>query len=628
MFPDGVIPDPKKPIQLGSMSLDQHCLELPFVNQENQLLFAWRTLISNQTGNTHNKALVASQMNGSGKTIFGQNLLNWSNPKILQLFETGLNDCDQSHKDNLKNALPVYIDLQTVRRKDANESLDTYISWLIFSHTFQQYFDLKPEAIAEYWSGSAKAVRSPYSCTQILQELLGRRIFVHIDEMGQLPLKLNSQSGGDVVNLTTMFLSAVHPVQLAGSFLFLSGESRPLLQAGQGSVGSTCKVAQLRLSLFKEEDIRDLLWNSNSQTPSQIGDALMLRDVDSVLAVSQWLSQLTSGVPHYVTSLLTYMATETTNCGNSVDWGTYPEDKLLDILSALGRIPNPRNDRELIPFLWKALHGIAFMRYETLASGLSISELASHYGLPISLHKCGFTVTLPDLWSKRIDVPLKLWNYLQAQDPSLLHKGRALEIAVLYNVLEKTMSFGIDSISLAQLFDFLSESHVGAHEISSTRLGVMEKRVTAKNQESVWREFDVLADGCVHVPAASKSKMPDLVTLLPRQSAETSRSMIGWEMKNRPKSNWSMRALQEAADNFGKLLRNCGDAGGVLVVVLTGNGTGDVESLRGRLITSENVVPGLVLTNDKMQVIVLSEADVDRLIGGSSVRFQLLELVE
>jgi hypothetical protein len=156
----------------------------------------------------------------------------------------------------------------------------------------------------------------------------------------------------------------------------------------------------------------------------------------------------------------------------------------------------------------------------------------------------------------------------------------------------------------------------------------MEKRVTAKNQESVWREFDVLADGCVHVPAASKSKMPDLVTLLPRQSAETSRSMIGWEMKNRPKSNWSMRALQEAADNFGKLLRNCGDAGGVLVVVLTGNGTGDVESLRGRLITSENVVPGLVLTNDKMQVIVLSEADVDRLIGGSSVRFQLLELVE
>jgi hypothetical protein len=629
MFPDGVIPDPKKPIQRDSMSLEPLSLGLPFVNQENQFLFAWRTLISNQTGsNGKASQLVASQMDGSGKTTFGQNLLNWGNPKVLQLFETGLNDCDQSHKDNLKNALPVYIDLQTVRRKEENESLDTYISWLIFSHTFQQCFDLKPQKIVDYWVGSTKAVQSPYSCTQILQDLLGRRIFVHIDEMGQVPLKLKvpCESREEELDLIYEFWTEVHNVQLAGSFLFLSGKSFIL----DGMRGNTyCNVVQLQLSLFKEEDIRDLLWDSNSQTPSQIGAALMLQDADIVLAVAHRLSQLTSGVPRFVTSLLAHMATETKNSGTKVDWKTYPEDKLLDILIEIPSTrPSLQAAPELTSLLYRAVYGLPCKTNRTLfdCRWLSVSDVASYYGVYVNPFSSGFyKLFLPYAWIQRVHLPIPFWDILKDEaTASLLHQGCRLDRAIEGTVLLRT---NIPSeipcrMSVAQIFDFLKGSIVGEAEVvtADVSLKLMEKQEKEsknENQESVLREFvHALPVGCIHVRTAPQPKMPDLLTVLPRQSAKTSRPMIGWEMKSHDSiSELSMSDLQEAADNFGNLLRNCGDAGGVLVIFLNGECSEEVESLRGCLITSKNIVPGLVLTNEKMQVFVLSTTHVSEFFG-------------
>lgn len=62
------------------------------------------------------------------------------------------------------------------------------------------------------------------------------------------------------------------------------------------------------------------------------------------------------------------------------------------------------------------------------------------------------------------------------------------------------------------------------------------------------------------------------------------------------------------------------------MVVLNGHGSDEVESLRGRLITNCNTIPGLKQTVEKMQVIVLSEPDMVRLLGSKALLEQLSEL--
>jgi hypothetical protein len=627
MFPNGVVPEPRRCRNVELRNLEPLPLELPFINQEKQFLFAWRTLISNQAESTPTLSqLVANQMNGSGKTTFGQNLLNWENPKILQLFETRLNDCDQTCKDNLKNALPVYVDLQSVRRKRDNETLDNYVSWLIILHTFQQHYDLKPEEIAEYWSRSTDAMRSPHSCIEMLQDLLGRRLFVHFDEMGQLPLKLKvpCESRGDEMDLIYEFWTEAHNIQRAGSFLFLSGTF--ILDGMRGR--TSCKVAHLRLSLFQEEDIRELLWNSNSQSPSQIGDALLLRNPDSAVTVAKRLSQLTTGVPRFVTSLLVHMITETKERGLQIDWETYPENILLDFLNQVPATkPTLQSNPELTSLFYRAAYGLPCKNNRTLFNcrWLHVSDVASYYGVYVNPFNSEFyKLVLPYVWLHKVALPIPFWEILKSEAAaSLLHKSFRIERAIEGTLLIKT---NIPSeipceMTVSRVFDFLDGSIVGDEEIVSAdvSLQLMEKRLTATNEEVVLREaIDTLPDGCVHVRASPLSRMPDVLTVLPRSSPEISRSIIGWEMKNYSKSKFTVGQLQEAADKFGDLLRDAGDASGVLVIFLNGQCCDDLEPFRGHLVTEASGIPGLKLNNEKMEVIVLSTTQVAQFFGISS----------
>jgi hypothetical protein len=215
--------------------------------------------------------------------------------------------------------------------------------------------------------------------------------------------------------------------------------------------------------------------------------------------------------------------------------------------------------------------------------------------------------------------------YRYSRWKSILDLATSWEEKVM-QVVTKITNSAHEKKSVSRVFDFLKGSIVGGEEIVSADvfLQLMKKKVMAKNQKVVWREtLDALPDGCVHVRASPLSRMPDGLTVLPRSSPEISRSIIGWEMKNYSKSKFSVGQLQEAADKFGDLLRDAGDASGVLVIVLNGRCCMNLETFRGHLVTEADGIPGLKLNNEKMEVIVLAVSDVDEIFGGSHFRDSL-----
>lgn len=634
LFPDGEFPQPRsypnkhvRP-KHDYMNLENLPLELTFVNQENQLELVWKAFIANQSGNNAKLCQpMTGQMWGSGKTTFGQNLLNFSDDRIKKLFDTILRDCNPEYKNNLRNALTVYIDLQVVERRAPSQDVEEYVSWLIFSRTLQQYCNKGIVELLEFWPKGVKgmpALRSPGACTRYLQEKLGRRLYFHFDEMGNLPALLHQNSSlnrDEELNLFYLFWMEIHKIQVAEAFVFLSGRSLVLSQAGMGLGGSPCKVEQLRLSLFEDKEILKILWKDENAT--EIGNSLRLETKSVAADVATRLVKLTSGVPRYLTYTLCHMIEETKKCDHSIDWLNYDEDILLDVMAKVPEaIPNYHQHPELTAILLRAALQLPCKENERLHgdTGPYISDVANTYGVYMTpLDNGDFKMVLPYLWCKRAAIPLAGWNSIKAQ---LYDNSLAFERLIECILLERTNYNDKKVMRVSEAFEFLRDSMVAGDVVSNMTLDSMRELVTPSNLDDEFSKYyDMFPEASLLLRPQAKAHMPDLVTLLPRRSSSSSSSsseryVIGWEMKNYSKSKLGIAAVNAEIKVFEKLVQVRGCGGGVLVIVLNGNGTAslDIEATRGRLMTKENAIPGLIVP-EKVQVIILSESDLVNFAG-------------
>lgn len=125
--------------------------------------------------------------------------------------------------------------------------------------------------------------------------------------------------------------------------------------------------------------------------------------------------------------------------------------------------------------------------------------------------------------------------------------------------------------------------------------------------------------------------MPDLLTVCP--SSPRGRFVIGWQIKNYGETKLGFPGVREELEKFDLLVR-CGSfCEGVLVFLLNGDGTEDVERCRGTLISGEHlpqVLAGLhpIFTRiqQQIQLIILSMEEMEYFIGSIQLLKELRNL--
>jgi hypothetical protein len=625
LFVDSVVPPPR-PYQSKSFKFSDFQYSLQFVDRNRELVYAWNALIGNHAHGPKRKLLFTGQMFGSGKTRFGENLLNWEDPRIRRLFESSLVLMDPEAKKKLKSALTVSIDIGNHNYQ--GETMDLYISKMIFVETMYQYFETPKDRALQFWLRSSLPSNR---CYALLESLTKRPLFIHFDEMNALEGKffpssspsssMLLESSQKELKLYYDFWRVVHVLQGDGAFVYLTGKSLVMNDIGMKMLGegqSPSAVAPLYLSLFTPRDIESILWDSNANLLTEVGKCLLLSDSNNRQKVSQWIHRITSGIPRFVEYSLDYMIKSTFS--TPIDWEHYPEEKILTVIAkAPGASPVKQNNPALNALVTLAVYEIPFT-VDTILEGTThtIADAASAIGFFIDISSEGLmTLILPLLWRHNMTLPSHL-EPLRNISPAFMDKGKALEncveASILYrcNVPIKTS----DSKSVVSShFPELLNTSVANEIISEIKLSRMDEKVTARNFDCQLRSL-MMQDlsSCILVRASDRSHMPDLMILLP-SLIPNDRLIIGWAVKNYPNTPLGLSVIIKESCLFVKAMSTLGCRGGLLVIVVNGKGTAAVESLRGRLLKSDDALPKGLVFPSNMQVLVLSQKQVQRFLG-------------
>jgi hypothetical protein len=227
----------------------------------------------------------------------------------------------------------------------------------------------------------------------------------------------------------------------------------------------------------------------------------------------------------------------------------------------------------------------------------SLVELAAYHGfylttVPNRLN-C-FKLVIPRLWSRE----LKLTGGHDAANLRFIcmlpdaDKGTIFERHVEGRILFAS-NYPPDNPALpaSTAFPFLTGTMVEDENVFGCVLLEMNKRISL----SLMKNMMVQSSEVVLVRPISKSSTPDLMTFLTAAvQSSGKRYLIGWHMINWPNSTLTETLLWKEIDKFTAILpptKVC--LGGVLVMVLNGTGSDNVEKLRGKVtIISTKSEPG------------------------------------
>jgi hypothetical protein len=128
------------------------------------------------------RLIITGQMFGTGKSSFGRSLLDWNNSYIKDLFSTIKSS---EAKTVLQNALTIQVDLKKVGKKTYLNTLDKLLSFSIWRSALQLYGvdELDSERV---WNKFVIMMIPSSSCVSLLQKLLGRSLYIHIDEISAI----------------------------------------------------------------------------------------------------------------------------------------------------------------------------------------------------------------------------------------------------------------------------------------------------------------------------------------------------------------------------------------------------------------------------------------------------------
>ena len=469
---------------------------IPFIDRDTELQKAWETLIDGMegvsvgaySGTTRKRILLLTgQMFGSGKTTFGKKLLDWSDSRINHLFEHAMAGNCSFHKDRLRTALTVYIDLQTDLPLPLN-TMDEFVSKLVFIKTMKQYFDVNELDAKTWWDNNRP---DSISCVYMLSELVGTSLFLHFDEMNLLleQMKANNiHPSGEVsaaddraeLEMTYLyeFWSVVDKLSMRGTFLYLSGKSLVLNDIGRQkhTSSSPSPVHHLYLSTFTHDDISSILWDRNSNKATNFGETLLLNEA-AVTRTSIWLHKMTDGIPRYVEYALRHMCEVTRKKAAVVNWEEYDEDAILNAIEQCPRsIPVFDSNPEVQAVLTAACYGLCYNDMSAIGAdylnyvraAIDVASAIGVYATSVPDQEDSVQLIMPRLWRRKLVAPNNpLLQQLLTMPSSFMDKGSALELCVEGTIVVRATFHFFQSnqsstrVTMSSVFPFLKNSLVG-----------------------------------------------------------------------------------------------------------------------------------------------------------------------
>jgi hypothetical protein len=561
---------------------------LPFVNRESELTTAWTALARNlqQSGHDPTFMIVIGQMFGSGKSEFGRNLFNFKDQRIKRLFD----ECFVNrpyHREMLRETRPVSIDLE-LEHSPGHLDLPSWVSEVIFVATLMQCFGVDKPRARQFWLDAGQPKGDV--CAVLLHSFVMKPLFFHFDEIGALE-KLFPQlmDANEPKKIYYDFWSATIQFQKMGCWVYLSGKVLHLVDFGNNAKTCPGTGCNIQLALFRQKDVRDIIWESESNKPTSIGVSLMIPNVEKANELAGWLFKMTTGVPRYVQyALHDYMIVETLKQGRYINWLASPEDGIMYAMKKAPGFPLQLNSTASPGFvhlfklavIGRLLPNTAVYQSQTLV------ELAAYHGFYVTTlpnHPHHIKLVIPRLWTRELKMSGTEADDLKSicQLPST-DKGKIFERHIEERILLTSNYPPGETLSASKAFPFLTGSMIQDQNMSDCVLLEMNK-ARKGNRLSLVEQMMSKSSGCVLVRPADNSATPDLMTLLPTQT-DGKRYLIGWQMKNLPNSFFTASLLWEEIDKFSAILSARVCHGGVFVMVLNGNGDTFVERYRGKVL--------------------------------------------
>jgi len=178
----------------------QQCISSQLTNRDAQLVEAWDIMLETYLP-SYNKPclLVSGQMYGTGKTTLGLNLLNFSDPRVENVYKK----YKHPFKEKLKKALFVTIDLALVEHElpplPHEQDLQQYLGRIVWVESVEQLYAVSEERSLAFWARHQDPTVTVSSALKLLNRLINdqndkdhRNILFHIDEVGAVFSDKNS----------------------------------------------------------------------------------------------------------------------------------------------------------------------------------------------------------------------------------------------------------------------------------------------------------------------------------------------------------------------------------------------------------------------------------------------------
>ena len=613
-----------------------------FINRVSELNTAWEIFIYNWENRNNKqkkfKLLVTGQMFGSGKTTFGENILNFNDTHIAKEF---LKIPESSGKDALRRAIYLKIDFQNIYILPQIVDIKQVISLNIWINLFKNYFGIALSESVFFWSQKNYNL---LECIGFISEICQRPIFIHFDELNYLetpsyfkqlyPEFYKSRTEKDLFLVYYEFWDAIYPLFEEGIFVYCTGKSMKLLELGKNRLGtnlSPCHTEHLYLSAFTVKDVKDAIC-SDKQILSSI-------NISEINDVAEWLHDLTSGVPRlvfYGIDAINQIFKNDTNItllkidSNEDDISNY-------IRKAPGASPNlselNKISKEIIPALLLAYQSnLLFSPNEKIfgISDFTVQDLIEKFGFFVSaVSSNALRVLIPKIWmSSIVELGLPEIILTSSFNSAYVDKGKALEVVtervILIRSIIRSKKTKISDVLpfLREMRTFLNKSLIGKMMKIDCNLTINTQTtydelksflITNKNNDILlkFKEKSSSMDLCIRL--AYDEGLP--VSLIAIQCKNV---LVGFsiaDLKNEIK-----KVLKFIfSDKNGGDIQNykC-----LFVLSLTGSGTKNIELLRGKVIESTsgiNMEYELEIP-DNMQVVVLSKKQMQEFLGQENLR--------
>jgi hypothetical protein len=450
----------------------------PFVNCDDELKLTWQNMIEmyekREERGEKPSIVFLDQMFGSGKTVFGLNLLNFNNKRVKKLFNA---NCPG--KQCFKNVPTIHVDLKscyydfephTVIREGFE--FDDYLEFITFYSTITKCFPglFPPVKAAEpLLTFFQKNFSFPLESIEFLKYLLKcQSIYFFFDEINAIEHKsydvfLSSDPNYLKDDLKKRQLAKYRKLWSLMTMLiqrgcFVFGAGHQLDYLGKQSyldLTNSAGAIRLYLQFFGVNDITSILKESEARL-----------DANYLEELSKFVHGLSSGIPRLTIKAIEFIKEFNNNSLKNVNSDQSFAKKILTTMKDRigGAVPNyeylPSSEKQLFFNLLRAVTSeLSFKEHERLpsAGGYTVSELAKKFSFYVTKDgDDGIKLVMPWLWREFLNVqglPFSL-NI----DPAYADKGKALERVFEAVVHMKT---SLKDISCRDCFPFLRGTTVG-----------------------------------------------------------------------------------------------------------------------------------------------------------------------